>query len=789
MKQTKRLISVLLALLMALSAFSVGAFAGGDDTVVKEITVSGSVVPKAGREITTDGIKVSSGVDVDSIQWTIKNSEGNYVHLSSGSFILGTEYTLLVIVTVSSGYTMDPNYKAYVHTEEADTFYQSYVGKYYIAYTYPPLKEETVLSKAAITGVDVPYAEMKAATADAKITKGLTILDIAWYKEGMPGHFNKIAANETFQKGEVYGLGIGFKTDFCYSLPIGSPFEVAGKTVEVEKPVNGVYNIWVEFPAAEYKNVTVTFNAAPGLVSPTTKTVSYGVAYGSLPIPSSSGRKFLGWYDGETKITATSIVTKAEDHVLTAKWQMNNLVTFDPAGGTVDPTSKSYPCGEAFGTLPTPTREGYTFANWVDENNIVVKNTTIVPNQLNMKLTAKWIKNASYINVLFDANGGTVSPTKMTYELGAPYGELPTPTRDGYKFNGWYDAENNLITKDSIVEGLNNKQLTAKWTKKGSGLYINVIFDANGGTVDPAMLTLELDAPYGSLPVPTREGYIFKGWYDAENNLIINETLVAGTNNKKLTAKWEKIPSGHTAHTYDAGVVTKEATCTETGETTYTCTVCGATKVEIIPMTEHTYSYEITPATLKKNGKIVKVCSACGAVAKTSKIRMPQTFTLSATEFTYTGKNKKPTVVVTDTAGKTVASKYFTLTYKNNKNVGRAIVTVTFKGRYSGAKNIAFKINPRPTSLTKVVGGTKMFKAVWKALTTQVTGYQIQYATNKKFTKNASIVTVRDADATAKKITKLKAETKYYVRIRTFHTVGGKNYFSGWSKALAVTTK
>ena len=49
MKQTKRLISVLLALLMALSAFSVGAFAGGDDTVVKEITVSGSVVPKAGR--------------------------------------------------------------------------------------------------------------------------------------------------------------------------------------------------------------------------------------------------------------------------------------------------------------------------------------------------------------------------------------------------------------------------------------------------------------------------------------------------------------------------------------------------------------------------------------------------------------------------------------------------------------------------------------------------------------------------------------------------------------------
>lgn len=713
MKKIKRFISVLLALLMTLSVFAISASAGGDETVIKEITVSGNVVPKAGQPITTEGIKVSSDVTVKDIFWGRRKSQYSDEVLYEGTFELGQIYTLYVEFEAEDD-KLDPSVKAYVRAEEAKL---EKVGpnSYQLSYSYPPLKNETVLNKAVVTGVTAPYAEMPIDTSDAKITEGLTILDITWYKEEMPGDFVKIKTETKFQKGVAYGLGVSFKADSFYSLPIGSPFEVAGKTVEVEKPVSGIYNVWVEFPAAEYKKVVVTFNASPGLVSPTTKNLFYGVAYGTLPIPSSSGRTFLGWYKDDVKIISTDLVTDPENHVLTAKWQMNNLVTFDPAGGTVDPTTKSFVCGEAFGALPVPTREGYTFLWWTDENNYLVEETTIVPNRLNMKLTARW-------------------------------------------------------------------------QKKG-GLYINVLFDAAGGTVDPMITTLELGEPYGTLPTPTREGYVFKGWYDAENNLITKDSIVAGTNNKRLTAKWEKIPSGHTQHTYDAGVVTKVATCTETGEKTYTCTVCGATKVEILPMTDHSYTYEITPATLKKNGKIVKICSECRAIAKTAKIRMPQTFTLSTDAFTYNGKNKKPTVVVTDTAGKTVSNKYYTLTYKNNRNVGRAIVTVTFKDRYSGAKNLVFKINPRPTTLSKIAGGSKMFKVIWKALSTQVTGYQIQYATNKSFTKNASVLTVRDATATAAKVKSLKAQTRYYVRIRTYHTVGGKNYFSAWSNALAVNTK
>ncbi|MGN0522144.1 MAG: fibronectin type III domain-containing protein, partial [Eubacterium sp.] len=76
----------------------------------------------------------------------------------------------------------------------------------------------------------------------------------------------------------------------------------------------------------------------------------------------------------------------------------------------------------------------------------------------------------------------------------------------------------------------------------------------------------------------------------------------------------------------------------------------------------------------------------------------------------------------------------------------------------------------------------------WKKLTTQTTGYQIQYSTSSKFTK-AKTVTVSKNSTTSKTISKLKANKKYYVRVRTYKTVDGKKIYSAWSKAKSVTTK
>jgi hypothetical protein len=140
--------------------------------------------------------------------------------------------------------------------------------------------------------------------------------------------------------------------------------------------------------------------------------------------------------------------------------------------------------------------------------------------------------------------------------------------------------------------------------------------------------------------------------------------------------------------------------------------------------------------------------------------------------------------------GKDINSQYYTVTYKNNKKVGEATVTVKFKGDYSGTLTTTFTINPKTTSLKKVTSAkTKTLTVKWKKQASQTTGYEIQYATDKKFTKNKTTVTVSSAKTTSKTITGLSAKKKYFVRIRTYKTVNGTKYYSAWSKAKSVKTK
>ena len=102
---------------------------------------------------------------------------------------------------------------------------------------------------------------------------------------------------------------------------------------------------------------------------------------------------------------------------------------------------------------------------------------------------------------------------------------------------------------------------------------------------------------------------------------------------------------------------------------------------------------------------------------------------------------------------------------------------------------MTFKINPKGTSISKATSPKKkQLKVTWKKQTTQTTGYQIQYSTSSKF-KNAKTVTVKKNKTTKTTVKKLKAKKKYYVRIRTYKTVGKKKYCSSWSKAKAVKTK
>ena len=199
-------------------------------------------------------------------------------------------------------------------------------------------------------------------------------------------------------------------------------------------------------------------------------------------------------------------------------------------------------------------------------------------------------------------------------------------------------------------------------------------------------------------------------------------------------------------------------------------------------------------ATTSKNGYIATKCSICNKTLSTqATIYYPKTISLSTTSYTYDGKAKKPSITVKDSKGKKIASSNYTVSYSSGrKSVGKYTVTIKFKGNYSGTVKKTFTIKPKSTTLSKVSAGKKAFTVKWKKQTSQTTGYQIQYSTASNF-KGAKTVTVSSNKTTSKKISKLKAKKKYYVRVRTYKTVkiNGKNtkIYSSWSKAKTVKTK
>ena len=162
-------------------------------------------------------------------------------------------------------------------------------------------------------------------------------------------------------------------------------------------------------------------------------------------------------------------------------------------------------------------------------------------------------------------------------------------------------------------------------------------------------------------------------------------------------------------------------------------------------------------------------------------------FTVKTKNVTYNGKAQKPAVTVY-AGNKKISSKYYSVSYKNNKNVGYGTVTVKGKGsyaKYSGSDT--FKINLKGVSLSSVKAQKKKMVVSWKK-TGGNQGYQVQYSTSKRFSSN--IKTVRlSAGKKSVTIKNIPAKKRYYVRIRSYKKVGNKIWYTGWSKVKSAKTK
>lgn len=228
-----------------------------------------------------------------------------------------------------------------------------------------------------------------------------------------------------------------------------------------------------------------------------------------------------GGYSESTTNPLKITVTGKRD--VTAIFELKSYtVTWNANGGTVSPASVSKTHGSTLGTLPTPTRAAtaeysYTFAGWFTtaSGGTQISSTTTVTG--NVTYYAHWTATKRSYTATFNGNGGsTPSPSSITKEYNAALGTLPTCSRTGYTFLGWYTASSGgtKISTTTVV----TKDITyyAQWSINSYTL----TFNPNGGTVTPTSKDLEYNSAYGTLPTPTRAydaqyTYTFAGWYTA----------------------------------------------------------------------------------------------------------------------------------------------------------------------------------------------------------------------------------------------------------------------------------
>ena len=205
--------------------------------------------------------------------------------------------------------------------------------------------------------------------------------------------------------------------------------------------------------------------------------------------------------------------------------------------------------------------------------------------------------------------------------------------------------------------------------------------------------------------------------------------------------------------------------------------------------TDYTVSYsnntKVGTATVKITGK----GNYTGSVSKTYSIKnnFKKATVSGISTKAFTGKNITQNITVKYNGKTLKKGTDYTVSYSSNKNIGTATVKIAGKGSYTGTITKTFKINPAKQEIQKLTAKSKAFFVDW-AQKGSATGYEIQYATNSKFT-SAKKVTITNNKTDKTTVSKLSGKKKYYVRVRSYTTVKGTKYYGAWSASKSVTTK
>ena len=277
------------------------------------------------------------------------NGRGDSNHVFSHVGIVTGYDTGSAMVTYVDGNSLNPGNYTYVCKHESNKTYNAIIG--YIR-----------LNAGQNNSTPLPSTSTTYANCNVRIdcVNGQTV---NLYDN--PGDISRVTY---FSKGQTA------TSTYCATLSDGSTW------YRITANHNGVdRTFWLKYESSKMKVTpigpyTVTFNANGGSVTTTSKTVTSGSTYGTLPTPTRSGYTFDGWYtaaSGGTKITSSTTVNLTGNQTLYAHWTKIPemcTVTFDANGGTVDQKTVQIAKGSTLDTLPTPMRIGYTFLCWSNNN-------------------------------------------------------------------------------------------------------------------------------------------------------------------------------------------------------------------------------------------------------------------------------------------------------------------------------------------------------------------------------------------------------------------------------------
>lgn len=216
------------------------------------------------------------------------------------------------------------------------------------------------------------------------------------------------------------------------------------------------------------------------------------------------------------------------------------IVTYDPNGGTSSRYFDRVYAGKKFPALPIAEWDDETTSRWYTSatGGTEVRQGDTVTQTEDFTLYAHWNRTEQF-TVTFDAAGGTSSETMRTVNAGSAIGTLPTATRTGYAFKGWFlsSGGGTAITSSYVVSA--DTYLYAHW----DGNPYTVTFNGNGGTPSFSSKGVKYGSQYGTLPTCAQTGKTFLGWFTAASGgtKIESTTIFQLQSNQTLYAHWSDV--------------------------------------------------------------------------------------------------------------------------------------------------------------------------------------------------------------------------------------------------------